>query len=247
MKILRVGDPHVKVNNIKESEKLLKFIVWLAVEHKVDRIEILGDLFHTHSIIRLEVLRFWEEALIELANVCEVVVLVGNHDQTGDYSSSASALDVFQWIEDSKKNLKIVNIPTINGQFLYVPYIHDSARFVDVVNSLSGLAKVLVCHQTFKGSKYESGMYTPDGIDVSLLSPQFIHVISGHIHSRQEFGRVKYPGTPRWDTTADANQPKGLTIYVHSDSTGEIISEEYISTEGVCSPILQFSVGEGEE
>jgi hypothetical protein len=46
LRILRVGDPHVKVTNIEESERLVEFVAEKAIELKVDRIEILGDLFH---------------------------------------------------------------------------------------------------------------------------------------------------------------------------------------------------------
>ena len=61
MKILRVGDPHVKPNNLKEfREALMRFALSEAIARKVDVLEILGDLFDTHSIVRLEVLEFWQ-------------------------------------------------------------------------------------------------------------------------------------------------------------------------------------------
>lgn len=244
MKILRVGDPHVRVANIDESDALLALIADLAIKHKVDRIEILGDLFHTHAILRLEVLEFWTNALEHLSDICEVVVLVGNHDQTGDYNSQSSALDIFDKLRI--KNLRIATLPIVFGPIAYVSYIHDPVKFVDIANNLAinFSAKVLVCHQTFNGSKFESGMYAPDGIDPDLL--KFDTIISGHIHAQQRFGKVIYPGTARWDTASDANQPKGLLVFEHDDLTGAILSEEFISTETVCRPIISISYKEGE-
>jgi DNA repair exonuclease SbcCD nuclease subunit len=245
LRILRVGDPHVKVTNIEESERLVEFVAEKAVELKVDRIEILGDLFHTHAIIRLEVLDFWLWALELLSDICEVIVLIGNHDQSGDYSSNSSALDVFTKIRND--NLKVVGFGRLEGIFAYLPYIHNRETFVTHANHLAEKgAKVLVCHQTFEGSKYENGFYAPDGVDPESISEDYIHIISGHIHSRQEFGRVDYPGTARWDTASDANQPKGIGIYDHEDGTGRITNRQFLSTEGICRPIYKLSWREGQ-
>jgi len=241
--ILRVGDPHVRVANIDESDALMSRVAELALSHKVDRIELLGDLFHTHAILRLEVLEFWDNWLDHLSDICEVVVLVGNHDQSGDYNSASHALNVFQRIK--KKNLRIVDVAMPIGPIGYISYFHDPAKFVDIANSLvaSG-ARVLVCHQTFNGSRFESGMYAPDGIDPDLIKADLI--ISGHIHAQQRFGKVIYPGTARWDTASDANQPKGLWVFEHDDQTGAILSEKFISTENVCKPIMSFTYKEGD-
>lgn len=243
MKILRVGDPHVRVSNIDESDLLLSMIAGLAIKHSVDRIEILGDLFHTHAILRLEVLEFWTNALEHLSDICEVVVLVGNHDQTGDYNSQSSALDIFSKLKI--RNLKIAEYPLVLGPIAYISYIHDPAKFVSTANALAAAgAKALVCHQTFNGSKFESGMYAPDGIDPDLIN--FDVIISGHIHAQQRFGKVIYPGTARWDTASDANQPKGLWIFEHNDITGSVVKETFFSTENVCKPIISLSYKEGD-
>lgn len=236
MKILRVGDPHAKVGSLDEMKALVLFIVAQAKLHGVDRIEVLGDLFHTHNVIRLEVIEFWTWALALLAETCETVVLVGNHDQTGDYASTFSALSVFglmKW-----KNLHIIEKPTLLGDFGYVPYTHDIGAFIASVGTLADNgAKVLVCHQTIEGSKYESGIYAPDGIPAAEWSERFVHVISGHIHSEQAFGNIIYPGTARWDSLSDANQRKGIWVYTHDHDTASIRATVFVSTEHVCSPI----------
>lgn len=244
MKILRVGDPHVKVGNIAESKSLIDFIVKTALELKVDRIEVLGDLFHTHAIVRLEVVDFWVWALKKLSEICEVVVLVGNHDQSGDYNSDNSSLSVFGLM--GWKNLFIVEKPILLGIFGYIPYTHNNNKFISDANSLADNGiKVLVCHQTLQGSKYESGMYAPDGIPIEGWAERFTHIISGHIHSEQSFANVIYPGTARWDTAADANLRKGIWLYEHS-LDGKIVVSTFISTENVCSPIRSVAFREGD-
>lgn len=244
MLVLRVGDPHGKPGNLDEMKSLVLFIGEQAVLLKVDRIELLGDLFHTHNVIRLEVLEFWKWALFYLSDICETIVLVGNHDLSGDYSSSFSVLSLFPLM--NKTNLWIIDQPMPIGDFGYVPYTHNPSAFIDSANQLALCgAKVLVCHQTIEGSKYESGIYAPDGIPAGEWSDKFTHVISGHIHSEQAFGNFIYPGTARWDSTTDANRRKGIWLYDHEDG-GRITSASFISTDKVCSPIQSIEWKEGD-
>ena len=244
IKILRCGDPHAKVNCLDEMKKLVLFISEQAKLHNVDRIEILGDLTHNHNVVRLEIMEFWLWALDLLSQTHQTVVLIGNHDISGDYRSHFSSLTLFGLMQ--KPNLIIVDKPLLLGNIGYISYIHDANEFINLSNELSDKgAKVLICHQTIEGSKYESGIYAPDGIPTGSWSERFAHIISGHIHSEQEFGNIIYPGTARWDNVADANKRKGIWIYEHEED-GLISSRKFISTEGVCSPI-QFLVWKEED
>jgi len=248
MKILRLGDPHIKTSNRDEAEKLLQFVVDTAMKYSVNRIEILGDLFHTHAVVRLEVLDFWDHWLDHLADICEVVVLVGNHDMPGNNEASYHSLDVFKRIR--KKNLRIIDSASAIDFIGYVPCIHDNDKFVEAANHLQTCgAKILVSHTTYSGSRFESGMYAPGGVDPELLNYPLL--ISGHIHNRQRYvtnksQQVIYPGTAKWDTASDANEEKGLWIVDHDDTTGLILAEEYVDTSKVCSPILEYQWKEGD-
>lgn len=244
MNILRLGDPHVMPSNTDESDALLSLVASKAIEHKIDRIEIEGDLFHTHNIIRLEVLEFWDQWLDRLSDICEVVVLVGNHDQSGDYKGGYSALTIFQRLK--KKNLKIIETAQVLGVFGYMPYIHDNAKFVELANGLAEAgATVLVSHTTYEGSKYESGIYCPSGVDPGRIDSRIKHLFSGHIHTEQEFERVLYVGTARWLTNADANRRKGFWVYKHADD-GSVIDRCYIDTSAVCVPIIGVEYSEND-
>lgn len=248
MKVLRIGDPHVKVSNLEESEKLLSFVLEQAKLHKVDQIEILGDLFHTHAILRLEVLESWNRWLWALSQEVFTLVLVGNHDQSGNHFSDSHALSVFTALNPDK--LLIVDRPALINKIGYLPYIHDNAKFIAEANTLVGLgARAIVSHTTYQGSQYENGFYAPDGVDpVSINAPL---LISGHIHSRQRFKtstgqEVIYPGTARWDTSSDANQPKGLWLVEH-DTDGMIVKEEFLDTSKVCTPIIAITLTESQD
>ena len=247
MKTIRVGDMHVTPNNLKESDSLMKFVLSNALDLKTDRIEFLGDLFHTHAMVRLEVLDFWDKWLNELSDYSgkfDMIVLTGNHDIGGDYTNNYSALQVFNDIEF----VNIVSAPVAVGVVGYMPYIHDNAKFVEEANRLAEHGvKVLVSHTTYQGSKYDNGMYAPDGVDPDLLDPRLTHLISGHVHAEQSFGRVWYPGTARWLSKSCANRRKGIWIVEHDDATGAILSKEFISTENVCQKIVSVKWNEGED
>lgn len=135
----------------------------------------------------------------------------------------------------------------MDGIFGYLPYIHDHKVFIDSANRLADQgAKVLICHQTLQGSRYESGFYAADGVPTGDWAARFTHIISGHIHSEQTFENVIYPGTARWDGIVDANIRKGIWIYEHEPVTGRIASSSFISTENVCSPLRSITWREGE-
>lgn len=250
MRILRIGDPHIRLNNLEESEKLLHFINDKILELCPDRVEILGDLFHTHSIVRLEVLDFWENWIDVLTahEDKDFYILRGNHDMSGSEESSISALLAFKHIK--KPNLRIIEHPKTNGIYGYISYYSDNEKFIQIANSLAEEgAKVLVCHQTFQGSQYENGFYAPDGIDASRINIPLI--ISGHIHKHQILvssnQTIIYPGTPKWDNASDANEDKGIWLYEHDDITGAILDSKLISTAGPCTPIIELTWQEGDK
>lgn len=252
MKILRIGDPHIKPSNVEECEKLMHFIYETIHAEKPNRVEIMGDLFHTHSIVHLSVLEFWDawlDMFIDDPEI-EVVVLVGNHDKSTTEEFSFSALSVFKHMR--AKNLKICELPRVEGIYAYVPYYHNPETFIDIANNCADKygAKVLICHQTFDGSHYEAGFYAPDGIDPSKL--RFDLIISGHIHTRQTLKNIAtgqtiiYPGTPKWDISSDANEDKGIWMYEHDDKTGAVISEKLLRTSHVVTKIVHLIWKEGE-
>lgn len=245
MKILRVGDVHVKPSNLKESEILMQFILHTSKNCIVDKVEFLGDLNDLHSIVRLEVLEFWQKYFNVLSKQSfKTIALVGNHDLTGSYNNNYSSLHPFLSLENP--NFKIVYEPYLDGKFGYLPYIHDNDQFVIEANKLADRgATVLIAHPTFKGAVYDNGTDVANGINPDLLDSRFLHLIGGHIHTELTKGRVWYTGNPRWMTKSCSNKQKGIWLCDHDD-TGLMTSKEFISTGSVCTPIRSLIWKEGE-
>lgn len=248
-KVLRVGDPHVQVSNIKDSQKLMDFIIQTAIERKVYHVEFLGDLFHTHAVKRIEVEHFWMDTFNKLdEHDIYCVVLVGNHDQPGskEKEQQMNALNIFKPGPHDLSERRIISEPFANNKTAYIPYHSDHEAFIKAAHDLynQGATGLLVAHQTFTGAQYENGFFSEEGIDPALV-PQ-AQIISGHIHKSQQVGKCFYPGTPKWDTMSDANQEKGIWIFTH-DETGMYVDKEFISTEHIVTPIVSYEIKEGDE
>lgn len=229
MRFLYVGDPHATPDAIPEMEKLIDFIIKVANKEDVLRIVFLGDQYHTHSIIHLNVLGFWNRAFHKLRmNSKEIYALVGNHDRSGSAGSTDNAMMVHD-------NINVIEKPHIFAGVLFLPYMHDATEFVKTCNLYPHI-NTLVCHQTFDGSHYENGFYAKDGIDASLIPQQ--EIISGHIHDPQTFGKVWYPGAPRWRTVSDANTARAIWVVDHDVKTGKILSKNAFDTSKACIPIF---------
>jgi DNA repair exonuclease SbcCD nuclease subunit len=245
MKVLYIGDMHVQISNLDESDALMNFVVDTIIKHKPDQVVLLGDLLHNFAVVRTEVLDFWKEWLDTISESQKLIVLVGNHDlaNSGNDQYKSHALNVFHLMK--KKTLSIVDNAQVHGVIGFVPYMHDQTKFVEIANGLKEFgAKILVVHQDIDGSQYESGFYAPNGVSPDKLD--YPLVIGGHIHKRQRFGKIVLPGTPRWLNNADANEEKGLWLVDHDDNTGLIVNEEFIDTSSVCAPIYQLSYKEGD-
>ncbi|HHB52039.1 MAG TPA: hypothetical protein ENK75_03195 [Saprospiraceae bacterium] len=239
VKSLVVGDPHIKPSNISEGRNLIGFIIKISKKEKVDQIIFLGDMFHTHAVKRLEVEHFWVQSLEQIDKKC--ILLCGNHDQIGnkEQEREINSLNVL-------KNLSVVvNTPYTDNKIAYIPYMSNKDKFIDEANKMYDEgARLLIVHQTFQGATYENGFYAPEGIDLNLL--KFDEVISGHIHKSQQLGKCFYPGTPKWDTTSDANEDKGIWVFEHNED-GSTKDKKFFSTAKVVTPIYKFVVTEGEE
>jgi DNA repair exonuclease SbcCD nuclease subunit len=245
-KILRVGDPHVKPNNLEESHRLLQFIWEQANIHKVDTLEILGDLFDTHDIVRLRVLKFWQNWFSVLSRQnFKTRVLVGNHDVTGEYSDPYSALHPFLSLENDR--FKIVHEPFVDGPYGYLPYIHSNDKFIEAGNRLADEgARILVSHPNYEGAVYDNGTPITSGVSDAAMDSRFTLLIGGHIHTEIELGRIWYTGNPRWLTKSCSNKRKGIWLCNHDDN-GTLIEKTFISTESVCTPMISLTWKEGEE
>lgn len=249
MKYVFIGDPHVTPDSIPECERLMALIQgqypW-PKKGEPTKLVFLGDLYHTHASIRVEVLDFWNKWLGYFGEILgkeNVIALVGNHDKPGN----AAAPPNMHALLAHRNIVTIVDQPVVLDGIAYMPYMNSPEEFVAAAKELK--SDVLVCHQTFIGANYENNFPAPDGVDINQVPHKLI--ISGHIHMRQEIdtdrNKMIYPGAPRWMTVSDANQEKGIMIAELQVPAGRLeqFSYSYLTTYGMCKMIRAIEINSG--
>jgi hypothetical protein len=243
---LYIGDPHVQPDSISEYKKIFEWVAEEAKKSGTNNIVLLGDLFHNHNVIRMEVGHFWRSVFQKLLKQFRLHVLIGNHDMIlGSHENSEmSALDSLK--SKYTYTLNIADAPYSYGPLGFMSYQQDQELFKKHVNFFNSMGiKTIVCHQDFDGAQYENGFYSPHGIKLEDVNAELI--ISGHIHKRQRFGKLILPGTPRWMTSSDANEDKGIWLVTHDMDTGSILSERFLPTSDILEPLVSIEIAEGED
>ena len=231
MKALFVGDVHAKVEDLADCEALRDKVLRVAAHEGVDTVIFLGDQYDSHAIKHVEVEKFWLGFFDELEKMrVKVYALVGNHDRPGNAAVRSHSMQVH------RHNVTVVDEPLAVGPFLFLPYYHDPKKLVEDASRFPE-TKVLICHAPFEGGKMDNGtpikadaFYGKDVVNPDDLPQRFI--ISGHIHKGAAFGKVWYPGSPRWQTMSDANTSRAIYTCRFNDTDGSSIGcEEAFHTD----------------
>jgi DNA repair exonuclease SbcCD nuclease subunit len=242
-KVLVVGDLHAVPDELADCAKLVQHIISVCQSQDIHEVWWTGDQHHTHAVLRVEVLHWFKVAFKALkAQGINSVCLVGNHDQA---SPGELAHSMMAYANDP--GVKVIDAPTVRHGVLMVPYMHTQDEFVAACGEfVQGHEwedqdgekhyygpKTVFCHQTFQGATYENGFFASDGFDPNLLPQELI--ISGHIHTGQEFGKVWYVGAPRWRSLSDANVQR--SVWVLEFENGRLTNRTPYSTGDVCRQI----------
>lgn len=198
MKVLTVGDPHFKKDNIHECDMFIAKLDKLIDSENPDLIIILGDVLHTHETIDESALN----KAYEFINLCrkkvKTYIIVGNHD----YRNNSQFLTTHHWMNGIKEwdNCVVVdNVVQIKDNdmlFTLLPYV-PPGRFLEALNSYTHVkdgknskdrkdmnwrkSQAIFCHQEFKGCKM-GAIISIEGDEWDVSYPQ---IISGHIHNHQ--------------------------------------------------------------
>lgn len=200
IKILVFGDPHAKINNLKQFIPFRKKSIKLAKKINPRFIVVLGDTMNDHDIIKGYA---YNEAIIflkELKKIAYTYVLIGNHDmyqQTDFMNEDHCFLALKEW-----SRLEIVDstITDFFGQFkfTFVPFV-PNGRFLEALDRSDNWrdSDIIFAHQDFDG--HSLSQYT----DGDTWKEKEL-VVSGHIHGYQSIlgnkvkniGEIIYPGIP---------------------------------------------------
>ena len=200
-KILFIGDPHLRMSNFQQSIEFLRWVEKQVETHRPDIVCNLGDTFHDHAVVRSELLKEFQDHIRNcLFNSQRYWYILGNHDQYKPKDNKYHALQTF-----NLHRLRIFDtVQDVGDNITVVPYVQKFEDFPLNTN------QICITHNTFIGADY--GFKREDaGVNADKVSAEVI--ISGHIHKRQSFGKVIYPGTPFAHSASDVDQTKGLLLF----------------------------------
>lgn len=247
MKFLHTGDLHIgkvlhEMSLLEDQKYILKEIVTIAEEEKVDAVIIAGDVYD-RSIPAVEAVSLLDEFLTELAEK-EIMVLAisGNHDSGERLSFMSSVLEkqnIFisgnsvdrlqriEW-ERNGEQVTFVLFPFVKPAEAGAKSSDEAVRLILEREGLCGENKeknhkyVLVTHffVTDAGripelSDSESPVHVGgiDNVEANAFS-FFDYVALGHIHKPQKIGEreVYYAGTPLKYSFSEVLQEKSVVI-----------------------------------
>jgi DNA repair exonuclease SbcCD nuclease subunit len=200
-KALLIGDLHFTINRFQLLKAVIDWMHKLVETHSPSIVINLGDFFNNHAVLRSEVLsEFRNHVDFITSRGIDYYYILGNHDFYQPKDSTYHALKAIRGISD---RLHIIDKPIDIGDITFVPYMPDPSLFPRTVRPLC------FAHQTFIGADYG---YKRADVAVNADDVSADIIVSGHVHKRQTFGNVIYPGTPYAIDVDDVDQCKGITI-----------------------------------
>ena len=172
----------------------------MADEYSPDIVCNLGDTMHDHAVLRSELMSEFYFHCQRVASKRPYWYVLGNHDAFRPKDAKYHALQTF-----NIPNFRMFDkTEDVGDNITVVPYVQEFSDFPLHTKS------ICITHNTFIGADY--GFKREDcGINADKVSADII--VSGHIHKRQSFGKVNYPGTPYAHSATDVDQTKGLLLF----------------------------------
>ena len=220
-----IGDMHVKKDDVAEATRFVRWIAQLHAQVKakigVDPLIVfMGDQYNDFSVVRVEAEVFWDWAFDFLVKETGTMplALVGNHDMNQEETASSMQVHARYAVLAERKPVFINQATAAIGFMRKEELFHQT-----VMEAYQKGARIVLCHAEFDGAQYENGFYSPHGFKLDRY-PQDLQFISGHIHLKQQFGKVLYVGTPRHLTRSDLGTVKGVHVVKFSAGSCEFVA-----------------------
>jgi DNA repair exonuclease SbcCD nuclease subunit len=252
MRILAIGDPHFKVDNIEESKVFITNLSsYLSQNTDIEIIVVLGDVLHNHEKLHTFALNSAIEFFTMLvSHKRKCFCLVGNHDAT----SNTIFLTDNHWMNALKgwDGLTIVDHPVIEfigESFITLcPYVPDG-RFLEALSHLVTVEETRKVKRYLKDDKdmtysrikihdwkeskciFSHQLF--DGVKMGAIvaknveewKPEYPFCINGHIHENQRPQENLYiPGSAMQEGYGDMTD-KIVAVITITDDKYPLIEE----------------------
>ena len=208
------------------------FIPFLSEASKAHRICVVvaGDYFDNRNNIDINVMNTAIKVMERIVKVCDVIMMVGNHDIYKSSSTDTTSLYPLTLIPGvtvvyDKMELVIDD----NKKILLVSWIGDFKEENKVILENKDKYDLLVFHTEISGMSYDNGRSIINGLNIDIVDDN--KIVSGHIHKRQESSKGIYLGSPYHMKRDDVGNKKG--IYTFTVQDGKLVR---LFTENSYSP-----------
>jgi DNA repair exonuclease SbcCD nuclease subunit len=215
--IVFTSDIHFHISKTKDHIPLetifdvIDQIVAYCIKNQIQRIWILGDLFHIRGKIPVVVFNKVYDKFKEITKLgINIGILSGNHDYVFDSSESTTSVYSLQQIDKvTLLDWEILKIE--NCSFICIPYLRNISLLKEKINYYKKNIKtnrILLTHGTVRNSLMDNGIKNESGLENEDLTG-FDLALVGHIHRPQKLadGKIIIPGSPLCHNKRDLNSP----------------------------------------
>mgnify|MGYP001303627202 FL=1 len=174
----------------------------------------LGDVFDRRKYSNYQSLALAKEMFFDPAREFKIHMLVGNHDA---YFKNSNHINSVSLTCKEYDNITVYqDIPEVieieGHHILLVPWIAPAHRPAALNLISKAKADIVMGHLEINGSEMVPGLYCDHGLERDLFK-RYERVFSGHYHTQQDDGHIRYLGAPYEITWNDYNTAKGFHIY----------------------------------
>ena len=185
-----------------------------------------GDTFDNRQSINIKVLNYAVDLFERLGQILPCYVICGNHDIWAKKSNDISSIDSLKWIP----NVQVYKEPELlnwNGRnVLLMPWRRDAEHEAETLAEFPQ-TDIVFCHSEVRGIYLNAKVKNEHGTETNIYD-KYTRVYSGHIHFRQEKGKLLMVGVPYQLTRSDRDNPKGFDL-VDLEDMQETFFENHIS------------------
>ena len=252
-KIIACSDIHIRnLKRMDETFELLgKFItkcIKIQVDNKLERDEmrivVAGDLFENKISVSNEANIAASWFLKHLSDICDVIVVCGNHDYLANNKNRVDSITPIVSIANNER------VRYIDSELMFESgYIVDDniawclySTFDDFNAPDNNLVKVGLIHGDINGAVSDTNRVTDKGLDPNLFK-DVDFVIAGHIHKHQE---LKKNGVKIVYCSSLIQQNNGESIHGHGYVVWdtETCSYEFVELENNKYGFYKFRIND---
>lgn len=196
---------------------------------------VLGDVYDDRKSIDINVSNLSIDIFEDISKILPVYIINGNHDLSKKTNKGNTSLRTIDLIP----NVTVIQEPTLlkmvnpvnkkTTNIIAIPYLGDTTEETKILAKYSDKSEIALMHTEIAKMKMDNGMTITSGANPESYKGL---IISGHIHCRQENGKVIYVGSPYHTTRGDIGNIKGIYILNIEEKTFQFKPNNY-------SPIFQ--------